>query len=103
MKVGTTRGDVCVTRGGKLVLVGYVAGTLTIAPGGYVFVVGMVEPLTVKAGGKAMLRGWCKGDVVNEGGDLTVMRGAVIEGALHGREITRVHPETRIGGDSSTS
>lgn len=30
----------------------------------------MVEP-----GGKVVVRGYCRGDVVNEGGDLAVMRG----------------------------
>ena len=98
MKVGTTRGDVSVTKGGKLVLVGYIAGTLTIAPGGYALLIGMVEGLAVQAGGKAVLRGWCRGDVTNNGGDLTVRRGAVIEGNLQGRASTRVDPESRIDG-----
>ena len=98
VKVGVSHGDVRVAKGGKLVLVGYVKGTLTVAPGGYAFLIGMMEGLTVESGGKATMRGWCKGDAVNEGGDLAVMRGAVIEGTLFGREFTRVDPEARIGG-----
>jgi hypothetical protein len=98
VKVGTTHGDVRVAKGGKLVLIGYVKGTLTIAAGGYAFLIGMMEGLTIEPGGKAALRGWCRGDAVNDGGDLTIMRGAVIEGTLFGREFTRVDPESRIGG-----
>ena len=98
VKVGMTHGDVRVTSGGKLLLVGYVAGTLTIASGGYAFIIGMMERLVVEPGGKAKLRGWCKGDAINnEGGDLEVMRGAVIEGTLHGRPFTRVDPGAKIG------
>ena len=93
-----THGAVRVTSGGKLLLVGYVEGTLTIASGGYAFIIGMMERLVVEPGGKAKLRGWCRGDVINnEGGDLEVMRGAVIEGTLHGRPFTRVDPGAKIG------
>ncbi len=95
VKVGSTHGDARVT--GKLLLIGYVAGTLTVESGGCAFVLGMVEGLVVEPGGRAKLRGWCKGDATNEGGDLTVMRGAVIEGALHGESFTRVMPGARIG------
>ena len=97
VKVGTTHDDVRVTRGGKLLLVGYVGGTLTIASGGYAFVIGMTERLVVEPGGKAKHRGYCRGDVINEGGDLAVMRRAVIDGTLHGRSLTRVDPRAKIG------
>jgi len=83
------------------VLIGYVAGTLTIASGGKAFLIGMMESLVVEPGGKAKLRGLCKGDVRNDGGDLTVLRGAVIDGTLHGREHTRVDPGARISNSSS--
>ena len=56
----------------------------------------MVERLTVEPGGKAKLRGWCKGDAINYGGDLTVLSGAVIEGALQGRSFIRVMPGEKI-------
>ncbi|SKN99757.1 Uncharacterised protein [Mycobacteroides abscessus subsp. bolletii] len=85
VKVGTTHGDVRVIRGGKLLLVGYIGGTLTVASGSYAFIVGTTERLVIEPGGKAKHRGYCKGDVINEGGDLTVMRGAVIDGTLHER------------------
>jgi hypothetical protein len=98
VKVGTTHGDVRVATGGKLLLIGYVGGTLTIASGGYAFIIGMTERLVVEPGGKAKHRGWCRGDAINEGGDLAVMSGAVIEGTLHGRSFTRVMPGAKIGG-----
>lgn len=85
VKVGTTHGDVRVTSGGKLLLVGYIGGTLTVASGGYAFIVGTTERLVIEPGGRAKHRGYCRGDVINEGGDLTVMRGAVIDGTLHER------------------
>ena len=97
VKVGKTDGDVRVAGGGKLVLIGYVGGTLTIASGGYALIIGMVELLTVERGGKATHRGYCRGDVVNEGGELAVMRGAVIDGGVHGREFTQVDPGAIIG------
>ncbi|WP_237159435.1 hypothetical protein [Mycolicibacterium rhodesiae] len=97
VKVGTTDGDVRVTSGGKLLLIGYVGGTRTIAPGGYALIIGMVERLTVERGGKATHRGYCRGDAINEGGDLAIMRGAVIDGSVHGREFTRVDPGAIIG------
>ncbi|WP_234817842.1 hypothetical protein [Mycolicibacterium sphagni] len=97
VKLGATHGDVRVTSGGKLLLVGYVGGTLTIASGGYAFIIGMTERLVVEPGGKATYRGYCRGDVINEGGDLAVTRGAVIDGTLHGRSFTRVDPGAKIG------
>lgn len=97
MKVGTTHGDVRVASGGKLLLIGYVGGTLTIAAGGYALILGMVERLVVEPGGTAKHRGYCRGDAINEGGELAVMRGAVIDGALHGRACTQVDPEAKIG------
>ncbi|WP_431231196.1 hypothetical protein ACQ856_16315 [Mycolicibacterium psychrotolerans] len=97
VKVGTTDGDVRVSSGGKLLLIGYVGGTLTIGPGGYALILGMVERLVVEPGGKAKHRGYCRGDVINEGGELAVMRGAVIDGTLHGRSCTRVDPGAKIG------
>ncbi|WP_233209532.1 hypothetical protein [Mycobacterium sp. ENV421] len=97
VKVGTTHGDVRVTIGGKLLLVGYVGGTLTIAPGGYAVIVGMVERLVVEQGGTAKHRGYCRGDAINEGGALAVMRGAVIDGTLQGHSGTRVDPGAKIG------
>lgn len=99
VKFGATTGDVRVARGGKLLLIGYVGGTLTIASGGYAFIFGMTERLVVEPGGKATLRGYCRGDAANEGGDLTVLRGAVIDGTLHGRAFTQVDPAARIGAD----
>jgi hypothetical protein len=97
VKVGATYGDVRVTSGGKLLLVGYVGGTLTIASGGYAFIIGMTERLVVEPNGKATHRGYCRGGAINEGGDLAVMRGAIIDGTLHGRPVTRVDPGAKIG------
>jgi len=70
--------------------------------------VGTTESLVVEPGGKAKLHGRCSGDARNGGGDLTVLRGAVIEGTLPGREHIRVDPGAEIdnaplifeGGDS---
>ncbi|EIU17371.1 hypothetical protein MA5S0422_1128 [Mycobacteroides abscessus 5S-0422] len=86
--------------GGKLLLVGYIGGTLTVALGGYAFIVGTTGRLVIEPGGKAKHRGYCKGDGINEGGDLTVMRGAVIDGTLRGRSFTRVDPRAKIGEES---
>jgi hypothetical protein len=96
VKLRANHGDVRVISGGKLLLVGYI-GTLTIESGGYAYIFGMTERLVVEPGGKVVLRGYCRGDVVNESGDLAVMRGAVIEGTLHGRESTQVDPGAIIG------
>ncbi len=85
VKVGKNHGGVRVTRGGKLLLIGYLGGTLTIATGGYALIIGMVERLVVEQAGKATHRGYCRGDVINGGGGLTVTRGAVIDGTVHGR------------------
>lgn len=97
VKLRVTHGDVRVTGGGKLLLVGYIGGTLTIASGGYAYIIGMLERLVVEPGGKATHRGYCRGDVTNEGGDLTVTRGAVIDGTLHGREFSQVDPGAIVG------
>ncbi len=97
VQVGSTSGDVRVSDGGKLLLVGYVGGTLTIASRGYAVIIGMVERLVVEPGGVAKHRGCCRGDAINEGGGLAVMRGSVIDGTLHGRSCTRVHPGAKIG------
>ena len=94
--VRASYGDVRVTSGGKLVLIGY-ARELTVESGGYALIIGMVERLVVKPGGRAKHRGYCRGDATDEGGDLTVTRGAVIEGTLHGRSITHVMPGARFG------
>ena len=96
IKVGATHSDVRVTRGGKLTLLGAIAGTLTVGSGGYANIIGLVHGLVVEPGGKAKLRGTCMGDTDNRGGDLEV-RG-IIKGALHGRSITRVMPGAKIGG-----
>ncbi|WP_264065410.1 DUF3887 domain-containing protein [Mycolicibacterium komossense] len=97
VNVGTTHGDVRVNSGGKLLLVGNVDGALTIARGGYAFIIGMTERLVVEPGGTAKHRGYCTGDAINEGGNLVVMRGAVINGTLHGRSFTQVDPGAKIG------
>jgi hypothetical protein len=95
LKVGTSHGDVRVTSGGKLAACGFIAGTLTVESGGYAYVLGMVGGLVVEPGGRANLRGMCTGDASNNGGDLEVS--GIVEGALHGRSITRVMPGAKIG------
>jgi hypothetical protein len=97
VKLRVFQGDVRVTSGGKLLLIGYIAGTLTIASGGYALILGATERLVVEPGGKVTHRGYCRGDVMNEGGELAVMRGSVIGGTLHGREFSRVDPGAIIG------
>ena len=110
IKFGKTDGDVRVTNGGKLIAVGFIAGTLTVESGGYAFIFGMVGGLVIEPGAKAKLPGMCTGDVTN-GGDLTIrgtvdgdvtnnggdltIRG-VVKGALHGQSIT-VMPGAKIG------
>ena len=68
VKFGQTEGDVRVTRGGKLVAGGFIAGTLTVESGGYAYIFGMVGGLVVEPGARARLRGMCTGDVTNHGG-----------------------------------
>lgn len=94
IKVGTTHGDVRVTSGGKLVVVGIIVGTLTVESGGYAYIIGMIGGLAIEPGGRAKLPGLCTGDATNQGGDLEV-RGTV-NGTLHGQSITRVLPGARI-------
>lgn len=96
IKVGKTEGDVRVTGGGKLIAGGFIAGTLTVASGGYALILGMVGGLVIEPGAKAKLAGVCTGDVTNNGGQLTI-RGTV-KGALHGRSNTRVMPGAKIEG-----
>jgi hypothetical protein len=95
VKVGATHDDVHVTSGGKLTLVGAIAGTLTVGSGGYANIIGLVHGLVIEPGGRVKHRGMCMGDATNQGGDLEV-RG-VIKGALHGRSFTRVMPGAKIG------
>jgi hypothetical protein len=94
IKVRATHGDVRVTSGGKLALVGVIVGTLTVGSGGYANIIGVVHGLVIEPGGKAILRGVCMGDATNQGGDLEV-RGTV-KGVLHGRSTTRVMPQAKI-------
>jgi hypothetical protein len=112
VKFGKTQGDVRVTSGGKLTAGGFIAGTLTVEPGGYALIIGMVGGLVIEPGGRAKLPGMCtgdvtnggdltirgtvNGDVTNNGGDLTI-RG-VVKGVLHGQSTTRVMPGAKIGG-----
>ncbi len=82
------------TSGGKLWLVGLIAGTLTVESGGYAYIIGVVGGLVVEPGARAKLPGMCTGDVTNHGGDLTIS--GVVKGASHGRSITRVKPRAKI-------
>ncbi|MGX9791813.1 DUF3887 domain-containing protein [Mycobacterium sp. MMS18-G62] len=95
VKFGKTEGDVRVTRGGKLVAGGFIAGTLTVESGGYAYILGMVGGLVMEPGARAKLPGMCTGDVSNDGGDLTIS--GTVSGALHGRSTTRVKPRAKIG------
>jgi hypothetical protein len=95
VKFGKTEGDVQVTRGGKLVAGGFIAGTLTVESGGYAYIFGMVGGLVVEPGARASLRGMCAGDVTNHGGDLTIS--GTVTGVLRGRSTTRVMPRAKIG------
>ena len=81
MKFGKTDADVLVTRGGKLLAGGFIAGTLTVESGGYAHILGMVGGLVVEQGARAKLRGTCTGDVTNHGGDLTIS--GIVNGTLH--------------------
>ena len=93
-KFGVTEGDVRVTSGGKLLAVGFIAGTLIVESGGYAYILGTVGGLVVEPGARAKLPGTCTGDVTNHGGDLTIS--GAINGSLHGRSITRVKPGAKI-------
>lgn len=95
VKLGVTDGDVRVTSGGKLLVGGVIGGTLTVDSGGYAYILGTVGGLVVEPGARAKLPGSCRGDVTNHGGDLTIS--GVVNGALHGRSITRVKPGAKIG------
>jgi hypothetical protein len=70
IKVGATHDDVRVTSGGKLTLIGAIAGTLTVESGGYANIIGLVYGLVVEPGGRAKHRGMCMGDADNQGGGL---------------------------------
>ena len=94
VKLRVTEGDVRVTSGGKLLLVGVIVGKLTVESGGYAYIVGMVGGLDIEPGARAKLPGMCTGDVTNHGGDLTIS--GWVKGALHGRSITRVKPGAKI-------
>ena len=95
IKVAATHGDVRVTSGGKLTLVGGIEGTLTVESGGYANIIGMVGGLVIEPGGRAKLRGMCTGDVTNQGGDLTIS--GTVRGVLRGRSTTQVMPRAKIG------
>jgi hypothetical protein len=94
IKFGKTDGDVRVTSGGKLVLVGMVAGLLTVESGGYANIIGLVDRLVIEPGAKAKLRGISMGDVSNHGGQLTIS--GTVKGVLRGRSTTQVMPKARI-------
>ncbi|TDO06479.1 uncharacterized protein DUF3887 [Mycobacterium sp. BK086] len=94
VKFGKTDGDVRVTSGGKLVLVGMVVGTLTVESGGYANIIGAVDGLVIEPGARAKLRGLSMGDVTNHGGELTIS--GAVKGVLRGRSTTRVMPKARI-------
>jgi hypothetical protein len=94
VKFRVTEGDVRVTSRGKLVVIGVIAGTLTVESGGYAFIIGVVDGLVIEPGARAKLPGMCMGDVTNRGGDLTIS--GVVKGALHGRSITHVTPRAKI-------
>jgi hypothetical protein len=94
VKFGVTEADVRVTSGGKLMVGGVIAGTLTVESGGYAYILGVVDGLVIEPGAKAKLPGMCTGDVTNHGGDLTIS--GMVKGALHGRSITRVKPGAKI-------
>ena len=63
VKFGVTEGDVRVTRGGKLMVVGVITGTLTVESGGYAYILGVVGGLVIEPGARAKLPGMCTGDV----------------------------------------
>jgi cytoskeletal protein CcmA (bactofilin family) len=94
VKLRVTDDDVRVTSDGKLMVVGVIAGTLTVESGGYAYILGMVDGLVIEPGAKATLPGICTGDVTNHGGDLTIS--GVVKGTVHGRSITRVKPRAKI-------
>jgi hypothetical protein len=50
VKFGRTDGGVRVANGGKLTVVGVVAGTLTVESGGYGHIIGMVGGLVIEPG-----------------------------------------------------
>lgn len=71
VETGEDRADVVITDAVKVM--GMIAGTTTVDKGGELHLYGMcLKGVTVKPGGRALLYGTVKGNVINEGGYMEV-------------------------------